>query len=75
MNSKELFNEYFDNRGKVLDDLMGYIFERKLTINSISSSIGISPVTLTRILRQNKNMVFSTWCKIKGFLDSVPEKK
>lgn len=70
MNRKKLFEEYYDDHWKVLDELRGYMIDKEDSVNSIAIRINISSMTLSRILRKNNRMVFSTWCKIKKFLQS-----
>jgi len=68
MNNKEIFEEFYNDHCKVLDEIRGFIIEKNASIMSVALSIGITSMTLAKMLKNNRRTSFSTWSKTRKFL-------
>lgn len=66
--AKILFDEFYQDQRRVVEQLGEYIIASGVTINKISREMDITSPTLDRILKGNNRMFLSTWCKLKRFM-------
>lgn len=64
----KLFQEYYDDHEKVLDQVAVYVMKSGRAVTDIAHEIGISHVTLRRLIEGTNKPFLSTWCKLKKFM-------